>query len=322
MADRIKYSQSQLEKYYDRIALPASDRQYNVSNLSSDAQLEFLFRLQNQQLITVPFENLTLHYSWHRVVNVDADHLYDKIVGEKRGGYCMENNSFFHTVLLSLGYDVYTVAARVYNPGTGRYGGMTHLLNVVTIGETSYAVDVGFGARTPTIPLQLIPEQVRDRSDSGQMRLRYDTIPQYLNKKQKVWIYEYRSRDGAEWTPQWCFMDFEALPEDIRVMNMSPSRSPSSFFTYKVVCVLFTSEKEDYSGESVETRTLKEAGGDIDGGLIIDGNVFKYRKGGVVKWEQTFKTEEERLEALRKYFGVELSRQDQRAIRGTAGAIA
>ncbi|KAF4963026.1 hypothetical protein FSARC_8936 [Fusarium sarcochroum] len=322
MADRIRYNQSQLEKYYDRIALPESDRQYNISNLSSDTQLQFLFRLQNQQLITVPFENLTLHYSWHRVVDVNADHLYGKIVGEKRGGYCMENNSFFHTVLLSLGYDVYTVAARVHNPTTGRYGGITHCLNVVTIGENSYAVDVGFGARTPTIPLQLT-EEVRDRSDTGQMRLRYDTIPQYLNKKQKVWIYEYRSRDGADWVPQWCFIDHEVLPEDIRVMNMSPSKSPSSFFTYKVVGVLFTSEKEDYSDEGVKTdMTLKEAGGDIDGGLIIDGNVFKYRKGGVVKWEQTFKTEDERLEALSEYFGVELTGENQRAIKGTAGAIA
>ncbi|KAM0355185.1 hypothetical protein ACHAPU_001050 [Fusarium lateritium] len=319
MADRIRYDQSQLEAYFDRIALPASDRQYSIDTLSSNAQIDFLSTLTRQQLLAVPFENLTLHYSWNRVVDVHADHLYDKIVGEKRGGYCMENNSFFHTVLLSLGYEIYMVAARVFSPDTERFGGITHCLNVVTVDGRSYAVDVGFGARTPTVPMELLHDKFFERSDTGQMRLRYDTIPQYLSK-QKIWIYEYRSRDGGEWTPQWSFMDSEVLPEDISVMNMSPSRSPTSFFTFKVVCVQFTSEKEDYS--EIDARDVKKAGGDIDGGLIIDGNSFKYRKGGVTKWERTFKSEDARLEALRKYFGVELSVKNQRAIGGTAGAVA
>ncbi|KAF5026707.1 hypothetical protein F66182_1196 [Fusarium sp. NRRL 66182] len=290
MADRIKYDQSQLEKYYDRIGLAASDRKYDIRNLSPDQQLHFLSRLQKQQLITVPFENLTLHYSWHRIVEVSADHLYDKIVNERRGGYCMENNTFFHTVLLTLGYEVYMVGARVFSPDVGKYGGFTHCLNVVTISGASYGVDVG--------------------------------IPQYLRKDQKVWIYEYRSRPEGEWIPQWCFTDYEVLPEDIRVMNMSPSKSPSSFFTFKIMCVLFTSEKEDYSreGKGIDMG-LKESGGDVDGGLIIEGDVFKYRKGGVHRWERTFTSEEERLEALRTYFGVEFSKENQRAIRGTSSAI-
>ncbi|KAF5677362.1 arylamine n-acetyltransferase 3 [Fusarium heterosporum] len=319
MAERINYDHSQLEAYFDRIALPVSDRQYSIDNLSSDAQLDFFFTLTKQQLLAVPFENLTLHYSWNRVVDVYADHLYDKIVGEKRGGYCMENNSFFNTVLLSLGYQVYLVAARVFNPDTERFGGITHCLNVVTIDGRSYAVDVGFGGRTPTIPMELIHDKVFERSDTGKMRLRYDTISQYLSK-QKIWIYEYQSHHGGEWTPQWCFMDFEVLPEDISVMNMAPSRSPTSFFTFKVVCVQFTSEKEDYL--TVDMRDVKKTGGNIDGALIIDGNSFKYRKGGDTKWERTFKSEDERLEALRKYFGVEFTVKNQRAIRGTAGAVA
>ncbi|KAF9775893.1 hypothetical protein IL306_005981 [Fusarium sp. DS 682] len=319
MADRLRYSQSQLEKYYDRIALPASDRKSTISDLSSDAQLEFLFTLTQQQILTVPFENLTLHYSWHRIVDVNADHLYDKIVNEKRGGYCMENNTFFHTVLLSLGYDIYMVPARVFSPDTGRYGGLSHCLNVVTIQGKSYAVDVGFGARMPDKPYELVEEKILTRLDGGQMRLRHDTISQGVSK-QKVWIYEYRSHDAGEWIPQWCFMDFEVFPEDIKVMNMSPSKSPSSFFTFKILAVQFTSEKEDYSDG--KARDLEKLGGVVDGAFIIDGNICRYRKGGEVKWEKTFKSEDERLEVLRKYFGIELTEENQRAIRGTAGAVA
>ncbi|KAH7253545.1 uncharacterized protein BKA55DRAFT_689042 [Fusarium redolens] len=318
MADRIRYSKSQLEKYYDRIAFPASDRQYNISNLSSEDQQSYLDTLTKQQILAVPFENLTLHYSWHRTVDVNADHLYDKIVNEKRGGYCMENNTLFNTVLLSLGYHAYMVGARVFNPDAGRFGGSSHCLSLVIIAGRTYAVDVGFGARNPTEPLEVVHELVHKRSDGVQMRLRHDTIAQNVSN-QKLWIYEYRSHDRGEWFPQWCFMDYEVLPEDIRVMNMSPSKSPSSFFTFKVVSVQFTSEKEDYSDGSA--RDLKNVGGVIDGNFIIDGNVFKYRKGGETKWEKTFRTEEERLDALRKYFGVELTEENERAIRGTAGAI-
>jgi arylamine N-acetyltransferase len=318
MMERTRYSESQLETYYDRINLQDSDRKHTISNLSPEAQTYFLFALTKHQLLAVPFENLTLHYSWHRTVDVNADHLFTKIVNEKRGGYCMENNSFFHTVLVSLGFEVYMVAARVFSPDVKRYGGITHCLNVVTIGDKSYAVDVGFGGRTPTIPMELLDGKVFERSDSGQMRLRHDTIPQYLSK-QKVWIYEFRSNDNGEWIHQWCFIDHEVLPDDIRVMNMAPSKSPSSFFTFKVVAVQFVSEKEDCS--EMERRYLKNAGGDIDGSVFIDGNVMKYRKAGVVKMEKMFESEDERLEALKKYFGIELTEENMRAIRGTAGAI-
>ncbi|KAL4729720.1 hypothetical protein ACLX1H_004143 [Fusarium chlamydosporum] len=319
MMERIQYSESQLETYYNRINYPDSERKSTITNLSSEAQLDFLFTLSRHQLLSVPFENLTLHYSWHKVIDVNADHLYNKIVNEKRGGYCMENNSFFHTVLVTLGFEVYMVAARVFSPDVKRYGGITHCLNVVTIRGKSYAVDVGFGARTPTIPMELLDGKTFQRSDSGEMRLRHDTIPQYLSK-QKVWIYEFRSAADGEWIPQWCFIDHEVLPDDIRVMNMAPSKSPSSFFTFKVVAVQFTSKKEDFS--KMETRDSRHIGGDIDGSVFIDGNVMKYRKNGEVKMEKTFKNEDERLEALKKYFGIELAAENRRAIKGTAGAIA
>ncbi|KAJ4118752.1 hypothetical protein NW768_010813 [Fusarium equiseti] len=316
MMERITYSESQLETYYNRINFPKSERKYNVHN---DDQLGFLFALTRAQLLAVPFENLTLHYSWHKIVDVNADHLFNKIVNERRGGYCMENNSFFHTVLVSLGFEVYTVAARVFSPDAKRYGGITHCLNVVTIGGRSYAVDVGFGARTPTVPMEIVDGKTFERTDGGEMRLRFDTIPQYLSK-QKVWIYEFRSRHDGEWTPQWCFIDHEVMPDDIRVMNMSPSKSPFSFFTFRVVAVQFTSAAEDCS--DMETRDLTKTDGEIDGSVFIDGKVMKYRKKGEVKIEKTFENEEERLEALRKYFGVELKEEDRRAIKGTAGAIA
>ncbi|KAF4462769.1 arylamine N-acetyltransferase 2 [Fusarium albosuccineum] len=324
MADRIKYSNVQLQKYFDRIAFPSAYRTFSVADLGPDAQLQLLLRLLKYQLANVPFENLTLHYSWHRVIDVNVDHLYDKVVGERRGGYCMENNSFFHTVLLSLGYDVYMAGARVYSPDSSRYGGLSHCLNIVTIGAVRYGIDVGFGSRCPVAPLELIPGKIIPWSDMGYMRLRYDHIPQALSRKQKVWIYEFRQIGEADWVPQYCFLDAEFLPEDIRVMNWSPSTSPSSFFTFKILCVTFTTEKVNLTGDIEQDRKAiqdKEDNGDINGVLILDGATFKWRRKDGVRWERALKSDTERLEALQAYFGVELTEENKRAIEGTAGAI-
>lgn len=52
------------------------------------------------------------------MIDIEPEVLFEKIVGGaggkgRRGGYCMENNTFFGTVLRSLGFDVYAVGARV-----------------------------------------------------------------------------------------------------------------------------------------------------------------------------------------------------------------
>ena len=85
------------------------------------ASLEFLRILQIHQLSKVPFENLSIHYSAHHTVSLDADTLYEKIVGNARGrgGYCMENNCFFGTILRTLGFKVYSAGARVFESDEG-----------------------------------------------------------------------------------------------------------------------------------------------------------------------------------------------------------
>ncbi|KAK7211209.1 hypothetical protein V2G26_018387 [Clonostachys chloroleuca] len=250
MTERIVYNDEQLSCYFDRIRLPTSSRHFTIAGLASSTQLEVLTALQKHQLLYVPFENLALHYSWHRVIDLDPEHLYHKIVrASGGGGYCMENNTLFHVILRSLGYSAYMVGARPYDAAVSRYGGFTHCLNIVVINGVRYAIDVCFGSRVPVLPLQLHQGQVQPHSHPGQMRVRYDCIPQALCSDQKLWIYEHRKNEKAEWIPQYCFVDFEFLPDDINTINWASARSPSSFFTQRVVCVKFTAENEVYTPE-------------------------------------------------------------------------
>jgi arylamine N-acetyltransferase len=116
LSRRPVYTQEQLNRYFDRISLPPKYRKPLIGDpLDSLSGLALLAALQRYHLAAVPFENLDLHYSGHRRINIDPQALFHKIVEQDngRGGYCMENNSLFGTVLRSLGYDVYSVGARV-----------------------------------------------------------------------------------------------------------------------------------------------------------------------------------------------------------------
>ena len=71
--------------------------------------LRLLEELQARQLSTVPFESTALHYSKHRLLSLDLDDLFQKIVIDGKGGYCMELNTFFGAVLRGLGFTLTTL---------------------------------------------------------------------------------------------------------------------------------------------------------------------------------------------------------------------
>lgn len=108
------YTDEQLQAYFTYIYFP-KDKHIDVKLASARESLEYLSLLQNYQLASVPFENLCMHYSKDKLVSLNKDDLFEKIVASRngRGGHCMETNHFFATILKSLGYEVTAVGARV-----------------------------------------------------------------------------------------------------------------------------------------------------------------------------------------------------------------
>lgn len=119
---RHTYTNLQLESYFERISLPPKYRglSHNIG-VNPPRDLEFLTALQKHQLAAVPFENLSIHYSVTHTIDLNPNSLYEKIVTRHRGGYCMENNCFFGTVLRSLGFRVYGAGARVNKGADGSH---------------------------------------------------------------------------------------------------------------------------------------------------------------------------------------------------------
>lgn len=314
---RFTFTVAQLEQYFDRIALPQSKQILDVSNLNNDEKLSYLTTLLKHHQIRIPFENLTQHYSWHKVIDTKPLHVFRKVINQPgRGGYCMENNSLFHNVLLSMGFDCYLAAGRVW--AGERWTGWGHLINVVIIDDIKYLCDVGFGSNEPTQPLPLQHGSIRIQISPSETRLVFETIEQNLSDS-KLWICQFRVNAESEWSKMYCFTETEILPTDIPGLNYSPWVSRSSYFTQNVICVRFTTNKETDGNGLPDAEAIDN--GEIDGTLIIDNNRLKWRRHGKNMLDADLISEYERVKALERFWGIELDVEDREAITGTVGAL-
>lgn len=83
---------------------------------------------------------------------LDFASLYQRIVVEKRGGYCFEQNGLLFEILEELGFSPQLYLARVIH-NQDIHPGLTHRINMVEHNGTSYVVDAGFGSDGPRIPV-------------------------------------------------------------------------------------------------------------------------------------------------------------------------
>ncbi|KAF2271585.1 arylamine N-acetyltransferase 1 [Westerdykella ornata] len=298
---RATYTREQIEAYFNRIKLPEQHRKYDIAGLTNEEALEYLSLLQRYQLAYVPFENLTLHYSFHRQISIHPEDLFKKIVGDNngRGGYCMENNTLFGTVLHTLGFTIFSVGARVYD--TGNWIGWSHMANIVTIGRDRYHVDVGFGGNGPVVPMKLNKDGlVQPHINPASARLQWRNIPGNSDPDQRLWVYEVRINDESDFQMMYCFTELEFLPCDYAVMNYFTSTSQRSFFTRVIVA---------------ERKVLDDEG-NIIGQLIMNNGDIKWRINGKKTKEIIFETEEDRLKHLEEHFGIVFSPVEREHIKG------
>jgi arylamine N-acetyltransferase len=108
--------------------------------------LAVLQGLQAAHVEAVPFENVDVN-ALHRPISVSADHAIDKILHQRRGGFCFELNVAFGTLLSTLGFEVEWLSARIWRPADGFGPTNTHIALAVRAcdAEGCFLVDVGNG---------------------------------------------------------------------------------------------------------------------------------------------------------------------------------
>jgi N-hydroxyarylamine O-acetyltransferase len=180
-----------------------------VANL---AQLE---ALQRAQVYTVPFENLDIQLG--REIVLDPARVDDKIIRQRRGGYCFELNSLFMRALITCGFTVRKLLARVHVTGTP--SGRGHQLSLVTVNDRQWIVDVGFGSACPRAPLPFEMHSPQDQDGR-----KFQLVPHALGYLLQV------EQEGA-WKELYSFDLGEVLENDIAYGNYYTSTSPRSIFT-------------------------------------------------------------------------------------------
>jgi N-hydroxyarylamine O-acetyltransferase len=125
-----------------------------------------LRELSERHLMSVPFENLSIHLG--EPIELTPEALADKIIRRRRGGFCYELNGLFAELLTALGYDVTLLSARVFSGGTVGPP-YAHLALRVDLAQPRL-VDVGFG-RHARYPLRL-DDRGEQADPDGVFRLR------------------------------------------------------------------------------------------------------------------------------------------------------
>jgi len=104
--------------------------------------IETLRELQLSHLLSIPFENLSIHAQ--EPILLEEDSLFDKIVHHQRGGFCYELNGLFASLLRQLGFNVTMLSAGVAK-ADGRFGPDFDHMSLMVLLEDRWLVDVGFG---------------------------------------------------------------------------------------------------------------------------------------------------------------------------------
>ena len=134
----------QITAYLDRIGV--------AGPLKPD--VDTLHALHRAHVMTIPFENLSIHLG--EEISLELDALVDKIVTRRRGGFCYELNGLFATLLEAAGFGVDRLAARTYSAELGAFTNrpLDHLaLRVTDATGGAWLADVGFGKHSE-LPLR------------------------------------------------------------------------------------------------------------------------------------------------------------------------
>ena len=236
--------EADLQAYFDRIHFSGAAR----------ADRETLAALVAAHTATIPFENLNPLLGLP--VPLDPEALVAKLVHQRRGGYCYEQNGVFAHVLESIGFEFTPLAARVlWRQPEDALTPRTHKLLLVNLPEGQVLADVGFGGAVCTGVLDLLPDTPQETPHE---RFRLLNIGREWRQQIEI--------DG-EWHTTYRFDLTPQLQVDDELGNWFTSANPASHFTFSLTAARSPAGRRhalrnfDYSvhvpGEESDKRRLE-----------------------------------------------------------------
>lgn len=204
-----------LEAYLARIRFSGSHTP-DLANLSE---------IQFRHVCAIPFENLDILLG--RGIRIDLGSIQRKLVHERRGGYCFEQNTLLAAALRALGYRVTTLAARVrWQIPADVDTALTHMMLLVEAEGRPFIVDGGFGAGSLSAPLRLDTEAEQSTPHEPRRILPRDGA------------YVHQVKHAGEWADLYVFTLQPMLPPDYEMGNWFTSTWPQSRLRQNLVAAL------------------------------------------------------------------------------------
>ena len=228
---------------------------------------ETLRQLQLAHLLTVPFENLSIHAQQPIVLADEA--LFTKIVERRRGGFCYEANGLFAALLRALGFDVRMLSAAVAQKEGGFGPDFDHMALMVSLAQR-WLVDVGFGDSFRE------PLRLDERGEQSQGRRAYRILSDDTH------LILMQCNDETDWQAQYRFTLQPHEYADYAEMCHYHQTSPQSHFTRARICSRAT-EAGRITLSEMRLITTSEQGG---------------------RQERTLMSQEEYTAILREQFGI------------------
>jgi N-hydroxyarylamine O-acetyltransferase len=200
------------------------------------------------------FENLDILLD--RPIRIDLPSIQRKMIRDRRGGYCFEQNRLFAAALVRLGFRVEYLAGRVRFQAQ-RVLPRTHVLLLVEIDSAYWIADVGFGTVGLLQPLPLVANSIVRQGAWSYRLVNESSLWQLQSMRSEAWqtLYEFS-------------LERQFLP-DLEVSNYYVSTHPNSRFTQALIVQRSTPDARwllrdfeltvDRGGDDVVTTVCDEA---------------------------------------------------------------
>jgi N-hydroxyarylamine O-acetyltransferase len=235
--------------------------------------LSVLTAILNGHTCSIPFENLDVLMG--RRIYLDNHSLQNKLVTEKRGGYCFEQNGLLLAVLQEVGFAARPFAGRVrlMTPSRDILPARTHLFVIVELEGEEWLADVGVGQTSLTAPLRL--------NDAAEQETPHGT--RLIEREDGKLYHRALTREG--WIDV-CETLLEPMPLiDREVASWFTNTHPDSSFKARLVCAL--------------ARPMGER-------ITLLNRTFMRRNGSETLETRQLENKQELLQVLSSEFGIDL----------------
>ncbi len=197
------------------------------------ATLAVLQDLQFLHPTSIPFEAVDVYL--RKEIPLNISELQEKLVFQRRGGYCFEHDILFMHVLKHLGFEVTPLIARLqWNVPKSSPRPRAHMILKVALDGSDWIADVGLGTLTPTAAVKL-EEGAIQRTPHETVRIVSDQMQFMLQAK----------IDG-HWKDVYSFTLEEQFPIDLELANWWTSQHPTSKFILNLIAARAGKQGERY----------------------------------------------------------------------------